>query len=318
MLITRGVTLTSMKKKVFLLILFGLICCYPKITSSTALLIGLFFGLIVQNPIKDKTNLYGGYLLKSSIVGLGFGININVLFKAGQENIGTTTFFVFFVLGFGYLLGKILKLDKTISLLISVGTAICGGSAIAAISSVLKADSNQLTVSTGTIFILNAIGLVIFPVFGHYLGLSQEQFGTWAAIAIHDTSSVVGAAARYGDTALNIASITKMLRILWIIPVSLVLVLSFKENRESFKIPMFIVGFIIASLIYSFLPAYANVYNMLYKIAKQALVVSLFLIGSGISMQIIKKVGRKVFFQALALWILTSLVSLYFVIYLYE
>ncbi len=304
-----------MKTKIFLLLIITFICCFPFVDASIALLLGLIFGLIIKNPFKDSTNVWGGYLLKTAIIGLGFGINSRVLLEAGKENIGTTTFFVFFVLGIGFLIGKALKLDKIITLLISVGTAICGGSAIAAIGSVIKADTNQITISTGVVFLLNAFGLLIFPTIGHYFNLSETQFGIWAAIAIHDTSSVVGAASKYGDMALNVASITKMLRILWIIPVSLVLVLSLKQNRESFKIPIFIFGFVIASCLYSFVPKFHSEFQILYKIAKQGLVVSLFLIGSSISLEVIQKVGKKVFIQALSLWVIVCLISLCFVMY---
>lgn len=251
--------------------------------------------------------------MKASVIGLGFGINIQVLLKSSQQNVGMTTLFVLGVLGVGFLLGRLLKIDRVTGLLIAVGTAICGGSAIAAVGSVLKADSDQLSMSTGVVFLLNAVALFTFPVIGHWVGLSQEQFGTWAAIAIHDTSSVVGAAAKYGDVALRVASITKMLRILWIIPVSLILVLSFAENRESFKIPLFIVGFLVASCLYSFVPLVQPVSEPIYRLAKQLMVVSLFLIGSGLSIESLKRVGGRVFLQAITLWILVSVAALVFV-----
>jgi uncharacterized integral membrane protein (TIGR00698 family) len=247
-------------------------------------------------------------------VGLGFGINSHVLVEAGKNSVGVTTFFVFFVLSFGFLLGKLLKIDKVITLLISVGTAICGGSAIAAVSSVVKANPSQISIATATVFLLNAIALFIFPAIGHFAGLSQLQFGTWAAIAIHDTSSVVGAATKYGSEALEIASITKMLRILWIIPVSLALLLNFEKNRETFKIPGFIIGFVMASLLFSSFPEWQANLLILNKIAKQLLVVSLFLIGSGVSLTALKTVGGKVLLQAVMLWVIVSSVALVYVI----
>lgn len=305
-----------MKKQVFVFIILAIICCIPQLLSSSwALLLGLVYALVFGNSFKEKTNQWGGYLLKTSVIGLGFGINIGVLLKAGKENIGSTAFFVVLVLGLGYLIGKLLKIDKKITLLISAGTAICGGSAIAAVGSVIKADSNQLSVSTGVVFLLNAVALFAFPSIGHWLGLSQIQFGTWAAIAIHDMSSVVGAASKYGDVALSIASITKMLRVLWIIPISLGLVLGFAQNRESFKIPTFIIGFVAASCIYSGFPAYQSLYQLLYLVSKQAMVVSLFFIGSSISIENIKKVGKKVVLQAVGLWLIICLLSLYYVIH---
>jgi uncharacterized integral membrane protein (TIGR00698 family) len=305
-----------MKKQIFVFFILAILCCIPQlISSSWALLLGLVYALIFGNSFKEKTSKWGGYLLKTSVIGLGFGINIGVLLKAGKENIGTTAFFVIVVLGLGYLIGKSLKIDKKISLLISAGTAICGGSAIAAVGSVIKADSNQLSVSTGVVFLLNAVAIFAFPAIGHWLGLSQMQFGTWAAIAIHDMSSVVGAASKYGDEALSIASITKMLRVLWIIPISLGLVLGFAQNRESFKIPTFIIGFVAASCIYSSLPNFQSLYHIFYIVSKQAMVVSLFFIGSSISIENIKKVGKKVVLQAVGLWLIICLLSLYYVIH---
>jgi uncharacterized integral membrane protein (TIGR00698 family) len=301
--------------QVFFFLLLA-ICLTPYITSSVALLLGLAVALIIGNPFQPQTSAWGGYLLKASVIGLGFGINIQVLVKSGQESVGITTIFVVGVLVVGYLLGKLLKIDRLISLLISVGTAICGGSAIAAIGSVMKANSNQLSMATGVVFLLNAAALIIFPIIGHWAGLSQEQFGVWAAIAIHDTSSVVGAAAKYGDVALQVASVTKMLRIIWIIPISLFLVLRFAENRESFKIPSFIIGFIGASCLFSFVPISPTIYQTAYIFAKQLMVASLFLIGSSISLQSIQQVGAKVLVQAVVLWILVSLAAFAFVKYL--
>ncbi|MCU0339453.1 MAG: putative sulfate exporter family transporter [Spirosomaceae bacterium] len=292
-----------------------LFCCTPWASASVALLLGLVMALIWRNPFERHTSKWGGYLLKTSVVGLGFGINMQVLLQSGQDNVGITACFVFGVLGTGYFLGKLLKINRLISLLVSVGTAICGGSAIAAVGSVLKADANQLSMATGVVFLLNALALFIFPTLGHWAGLSQEEFGTWAAIAIHDTSSVVGAAAKYGDEALRVASITKMLRILWIIPVSLALVLRFADNLESFKIPSFIIGFVVASCLFSFVPAGAAMYRLLYPVAKQGLVASLFLIGSGISLDAVRQVGAKVLLQAVSLWVVVSIVALLYVKY---
>ena len=300
--------------KILFIVVFVL-CLTPYVSAASALLLGLGFALWLKNPFEAQSATWGGYLLKTSVIGLGFGINIQVLLKAGQENIGTTTLFVVGVLLLGYFSGKILKIDRLISLLVSVGTAICGGSAIAAVGSVMKANASQLSMATGVVFLLNAVALFVFPTIGHWAGLSQAQFGTWAAIAIHDTSSVVGAAAKYGDEALRVASITKMLRILWIIPVSLFLVLRFAENRESFKIPSFIIGFVLASCLFSFVPLPADLFKNLYLVAKQGLVASLFLIGAGISLQAVRQVGAKVLVQAVVLWVTVSVVSLLFVKY---
>jgi uncharacterized integral membrane protein (TIGR00698 family) len=307
-----------MKSQSLLFFFIALVCCVPSfVSSSIALLLGITFAISFGNnySFKAQTSTWGGYLLKSSVIGLGFGINFKVLLEAGKNNMATTAFFVFGAMIIGLALGRLLKIDKKIALLVSAGTAICGGSAIAAVGSVVKADANQLSISTGVVFLLNALALFSFPAIGHWLGLSQMQFGTWAAIAIHDMSSVVGAATKYGDEALQIASITKMLRVLWIIPLSLALVLGFKENRESFKIPSFIIGFLLASCLFSFLPQFQAYYAVLYRISKQIMVVSLFLIGSSISFESIKKVGISVILQASTVWIIICLLSLYYVMF---
>ncbi len=307
-----------MKSHRILLLFLALVCCVPSfISSSIALMLGIIYAISIGKSIslKAQTSTWGGYLLKSSVIGLGFGINFNVLLATGKNNIGTTAFFVFGAMTIGLALGKLLRIDKKIAILISSGTAICGGSAIAAVGSVIKADANQLSISTAVVFLLNALALFSFPAIGHWLGLSQIQFGTWAAIAIHDMSSVVGAATKYGDEALKIASVTKMLRVLWIIPLSLALVFGFKENRESFKIPSFIVGFLVASCLFSFLPQFKEYYTFVYKIAKQIMVLSLFLIGSSISFESFKKVGISVILQASTVWIVICLLSLYYVMF---
>ncbi len=291
-------------------------CCFPFISASTALVLGLLFSLTIGIPFKDLVATWHGYLLKASVIGFGFGINIDVLLSAGKENIGITAGFVFGAMAVGLALGVFLKIDKVTALLVSVGTAICGGSAIAAVGSTIKADSDQLSIATGTVFLLNVIALFIFPVMGHWFGLSQEQFGHWAAVAIHDTSSVVGASMKYGEEALKVATISKMLRILWIIPVLIVLMLNSSRNgNRTMKFPLFIVGFILASCLSSYVPAGERLFADLYTIAKQLMVVSLFLIGSSVSIGTIRRVGSKVLIQAVLLWVLVLVVALLVIIY---
>jgi uncharacterized integral membrane protein (TIGR00698 family) len=292
-----------------------IICCFPIVSASTALLIGFLFCQFLKNPFPESSGNWGGYLLKASVIGLGFGIDFHVLLTSAKDNLLITTVFVIAVLLIGVSIGKFLNIEKTTSLLIAVGTAICGGSAIIAIGSILKASNSQLTIATATVFLLNAVALFVFPPLGHLFELSQEQFGVWSAIAIHDTSSVVGAAAKYGDLALSIASVTKMLRIIWIVPVSLIIVFGFKENRESFKVPLFILGFILVSCVHSFFDFYSEYHNLLYKFAKQGLVVSLFIVGSNISIDKLKQIGHKVFMQAVSLWIMVCTAALIFVKY---
>lgn len=300
-----------------LYILLLLICCFPFVSASCALLLGLVASALIGTPFKNLINKWSSILLKASVIGFGFGIDIHVLLNAGKENIGMTAGFVLGALAIGILLGVLLKIDKTIALLISVGTAICGGSAIAAVGSTVKANSDQLSIATGTVFLLNALALFIFPVFGHWLGLSQVQFGHWVAIAIHDTSSVVGASAHYGDEALKVASISKMLRILWIIPVLTILVIGSSKNKRTLKFPLFIIGFILASCIFSFIPAGKELFKDLYAVAKQMMVVSLFMIGSSVSVGTVKQVvGGKVLLQAVALWVLVTVASLLVIVWM--
>jgi uncharacterized integral membrane protein (TIGR00698 family) len=299
--------------KMVLFIVLAILCGFPFINASIALAAGFLFSIVIQNPFKENAGAAGGKLLKASVIGLGFGINLQALLGTGKDSVVITTLFVLGALAVGLLVGWFFKVEKITSILISVGTAICGGSAIAAVGSILKANSNELSIATSVVFLLNALALFIFPSLGNYFQLSQEQFGTWAAIAIHDTSSVVGASTKYGDTALKIASVTKMLRIIWIIPVSLILVFGLNENRESFKIPLFIIGFLIASFIHSFVKGFDVHFYLLYRIAKQGLVISLFIIGSSISLETIKTVGRKVFLHAVFLWIIVSIASLLYI-----
>jgi len=292
-----------------------MICCFPFISASVALVLGLLFSLFIGTPFKGLVNRWNGYLLKASVIGFGFGINIHVLLHAGRENIGFTGGFVLGALVVGLALGIFMKIESITALLISVGTAICGGSAIAAVGSTVKADADQLSIANGTVFLLNIIGLFIFPTLGHLLGLSQEQFGHWAAIAIHDTSSVVGASLKYGDEALKVATISKMLRILWIIPVLVLLVIASFKNKRTLKFPMFIMGFILASYLFSFFPAWEGVFNDLYILAKQLMVVSLFLIGSTVSVGVIKRIGMRVLIQAVVLWVLVTAISLLVIVF---
>jgi uncharacterized integral membrane protein (TIGR00698 family) len=303
----------GMNKEKWVYIFLWLLCCVPFVSASVALLLGVGLALAWGNPWLSRSKTYSQILLKSAVVGLGFGVNLGVLLKTGQENLFSTTLFVFGVLLAGLWLGRWLGLPRKIAVLISAGTAICGGSAIATIGSVIKADSKEMSVSTATIFLLNALGLVIFPFVGRLLSLSETEFGTWAAIAIHDTSSVVGAAAKYGDEALHVASVTKMLRILWIIPMAIGASFWFTDSERKITIPAFIFGFLATSGLTSLFPEYQPVYQILYKIGKQGLVVSLFMIGSNISFQDVKNVGFKAIAQAVILWLIVSVAALIFV-----
>ena len=312
-----------MSRKIIFLVCLCLVF-FPAVNAAMALALGIALGITVGSPSQVFGKMaasWGSLLLRGAVVGLGFGINIGVLLKTGQDIFVSTTIFVGSSLFFGLLLGRILKVESTVATLVSVGTAICGGSAIATIGAVLRADGNQMSISTATIFMLNAVALLIFPWLGHYFGLTETQFGEWAAMAIHDTSSVVGAAARYGDEALRVASVTKMVRILWIIPIAFYFAYQTKkkENESENKVnfPFFILGFLAASIVFSvfihFFPDSEVVFKFLYHVAKQALVVSLLLIGAAISIKSVRAVGAKVLIQAVVLWFLVSISAFLFV-----
>ena len=282
----------------------------PIFTPTLALLTGIAFSLtgVTLKSFTKHTHL----LLKSAIVLMGFGMNFNQILEASGQGFFDTTLSVLFVITTGLILGKIFKLEKNTTLLIASGTAICGGSAIAAVSPVIKAKSHQTSFALAVVFILNAIALFLFPVLGHYLGMSQETFGYWAAIAIHDTSSVVGAGAVYGPKALEIATTVKLIRALWIIPLSIAIALFQKGNKKGkIKWPWFILLFAGAILMSHFLPTWSTTYSHLSWVGHKGMVVALFLIGSGISFKEAKEAGWKSFVVGISLWILTGGLSLF-------
>lgn len=293
-------------------ILLAAFCLTGFVEPPYALAGGLVFALIFGNPMKKLSQQISKHLLRWSIVGLGFGMNIYAVVLAGSSGIVFTIATIAGTLIFGWLIGKLLKIDQKTSILISSGTAICGGSAIAAVGPVINADSKSMSVSLITVFILNAVALFLFPQLGWMLELTQQQFGVWSAIAIHDTSSVVGAASRYGEEALKIATTIKLTRALWIIP--LALILSFttkKEGKKKISIPWFILFFVLATIITTILPQGAEVYKGIKTIAKLGLILTLFLIGSSLTREDIKAVGIKPMIQGILLWIIISVSSLF-------
>ena len=301
--------------------LFLLACFTPFISPPIALVLGLILAFTIGNPFPEKSKKTTTYLLQASVVLLGFGMNLEAVIKAGTQGILFTVTTIFGTLLAGYWLGKLLKINEKISTLISAGTAICGGSAIAATAPAIEADPDEISVSLGTIFILNSIALFIFPVIGHSLNLSQNQFGIWAAIAIHDTSSVVGAAARFGDEALQNATIVKLVRALWIAPIALIFSIIYRaKNSKKAKIafPWFIILFLLATIFrtYSadFIPI--SLLEWFVIIAKIGLTVTLFLIGSNLSPKILKQVGVKPLLQGVILWIVISIISLWAVFWI--
>jgi uncharacterized integral membrane protein (TIGR00698 family) len=277
---------------------------------------GLIIAQFIGHPYLHLNHKATQILLQISVVGLGFGMNVNNAMKAGKEGILFTIISIVGTLVLGFLLGKFLKIEKKTSYLISAGTAICGGSSIAAISPVIKAEEKQISVALGTIFILNSIALVVFPIIGHQLNLSQNQFGLWCAIAIHDTSSVVGAASKYGTEALEIATTVKLARALWIIPVAFFSTLLFKNKSSKLKIPYFIGLFVLAMIANTYSPFVQEYSSYLVVIAKAGLTVTLFLIGCGLSKKVLQSVGIKPMLQGVVLWLVISVAALGMVMHL--
>ena len=287
------------------------LCLFPVVSPPIALFIGIIFVNIFGQVFNADKIIK--IVLQVSIVGLGFGINLKQALQAGSEGFLFTVFSITLIVVLGIVLGYIFRIDKIITQLISFGTAICGGSAIAAIAPILKADGKQTSVSLGIIFLLNALALFIFPEIGQYFHLSQNQFGIWSAIAIHDTSSVVGAASKYGHEALQTATTVKLARALWIIPISFMLSFLNKSGGK-IKIPYFIGFFVLAILVNSYFPAIKEVTNYVVDFSKSSLKVALFLIGTGLSFQNLKNIGIKPLLLGIILWVVISVISLFAVL----
>lgn len=287
------------------------------ITPPVSLLLGLIYALTCQQSFPKLNKKLSKQLLQYSVVGLGFGMNLEASLASGREGMLFTIISVVGTMVIGMLLARSLfKINRNTAYLISSGTAICGGSAIAAVGPVLKAKDSEMSVALGVIFILNALGLFLFPYLGHWLGLSQEQFGMWAAIAIHDTSSVVGAASAYGEVALNIATTVKLTRALWIIPLALMTSLLFKGEGQRISIPWFIVWFVVAMMVNTYiLGTFQELGAFINKVARQALSITMFFIGASLSLEVIRAVGLKPLLLAVSLWLTISLSSLLYIIY---
>ena len=288
-------------------------CLTPFASPPIALVLGLIFAFAVGNPYSQSLGKPIKILLQTSVVLLGFGMNLTTVYRAGKDGILFTIATIFGTLIVGYLVGKLLKVNEKTSALISSGTAICGGSAIAAVAPAIDADGEQISVSLGIIFILNSVALFVFPIIGHALNLSQNQFGLWAAIAIHDTSSVVGAAQSYGAEALAIATTVKLARALWIAPVALLFSFVYRSKKAKIVIPWFIFLFLLATVIRTYTPFEfpPSIFDSLVLLAKAGLTITLFLIGASLSRETLAKVGIKPLVQGVLLWILISLISLW-------
>jgi uncharacterized integral membrane protein (TIGR00698 family) len=280
------------------------------------LFLGLAYALICGQGYPSFNKKMSKMLLQYSVVGLGFGMNLHESLASGKEGMTFTIISVIGTLAIGMLIGrKLLKVDRETSYLISSGTAICGGSAIAAVGPVIKAKPANMSVALAVVFVLNAIALFIFPSIGHWLELSQQQFGTWAAIAIHDTSSVVGAGAAYGEEALEVATTIKLTRALWIIPLALATSLIFKSKDSKITIPWFILYFIIAILLNTFvLDSVPQVGTAVSGIARRFLTLTMFFIGASLSMDVLRAVGIRPLIQGVLLWIVISVGSLLYII----
>jgi uncharacterized integral membrane protein (TIGR00698 family) len=279
------------------------------------LLTGLFIAQFIGHPFLQLNHKVTQLLLQASVVALGFGMNVHTAMQAGKEGVLFTIASISGTMVFGYFMGKWLKIEKKTSYLISAGTAICGGSAIAAISPVIKAEEKQMSVGLGCVFILNAIALLVFPAIGHYFNLSQTQFGLWCAIAIHDTSSVIGAASKYGPHALEVATTVKLARALWIIPVAFISTFIFNNKSKKISIPYFIGLFIIAMVANTYLPGVKIISPYMVALAKAGLSLVLFLIGAGLSRTVLVSVGLKPFLQGIVLWVGIATAALYAVMH---
>ena len=286
------------------------------VTPPVVLFIGLVFALLCGQAYPTFNKNISKKLLQYSVIGLGFGMNLQASLASGKEGMLFTIISVIGTLLIGMFIGcKVLKLNRNTSYLISSGTAICGGSAIAAVGPIIKAKDTDMSMALATVFILNAIGLFLFPAMGHWLGLSQQEFGTWAAIAIHDTSSVVGAGAAYGEEALQVATTIKLTRALWIIPLALVTSVIFRSDGKKITIPWFILFFIVAMLINTYLLAdYPEVGKFIADIARKGLIITMFFIGASLSVDVIKSVGIRPLLQGVLLWIIISAASLAYIL----
>ena len=292
------------------IIFVALLALSAFLSPALSLLMGIVMALVLGNPFPLFSKKASKKALQVSVVGLGFGMNLFESLAAGKQGLLFTIVSVVGVMCIGVLIGKWMKVNRKSAYLIATGTAICGGSAIAAVGPVIDADDDQMSMSLATIFILNAIALFVFPPIGRWIGLSQEQFGLWAAIAIHDTSSVVGAGAAYGEEALQIATTVKLTRALWIIPLALVSSLIFRAKGKKVSVPWFILLFVLAMVLNTFLPIPSAATGLIVMLSRKLLCMTLFLIGCGLSLSSIKKVGARPLALGVLLWIVISISTL--------
>ena len=303
------------QKAVFILLV--LFCLSPYGSPPIALALGLVLAFTIGSPFPQLAGKPTRLLLQTSVVLLGFGMNLGAVLQAGKDGILFTIATIFGTLAFGYFVGKLLSVNAKTSTLISSGTAICGGSAIAAVAPAIDAGPEEMSVSLGTVFVLNSIALFLFPVIGHALNLSQNQFGIWSAIAIHDTSSVVGASQTYGPAALAVATTVKLARAPWIAPVAFLFAYIYREkdsaNKTRMAIPWFILFFLLATIVRTYAPPSVepSIFEAITNLAKAGMTLTLFLIGASLSRKTLKAVGVRPLLQGVILWIVISVVSLW-------
>jgi len=304
----------SFQKTDLLFIVIGFLCLTPLISSPVALVLGFTLATLGFVPKSINLGAITKKTLAYSIVGLGFGINLDEAISATKDGLGIIVTSIFCTLILGWILTKVLKIEKKTGYLISAGTAICGGSAIAAVAPAINAKNDQTSLALATVFILNSVALFVFPVIGHLFEMSQHAFGVWSAIAIHDTSSVVGAASAYGDEALVTATTLKLARALWIVPVAFISALLFKGDSKKLTVPFFILFYCFAIFIAYALPDYQVLYQGIFNVSKQVLVMCLFLIGAGITIQKVKEAGVRPLLLGILLWIGISTSSLTYIL----
>ena len=304
----------SWRKVVFVLLVIFILT--PLGSPPLALALGLVLAFTIGSPFPELNGKPTKYLLQASVVLLGFGMNLKEVYRAGRQGILFTIATIMGTLVLGYIVGRALGVRDKTSTLISSGTAICGGSAIAAVAPAIDADPDEMSVSLATVFVLNSVALFLFPLIGHGVGLSQDQFGIFAAVAIHDTSSVVGAAAAYGTEALSVATTVKLARALWIAPVALFFLFVYRKKgavtATKITFPWFILLFVLATAIRSYTPTSfpPSVFESIVNLARAGMTVTLFLIGAGLSREAIRSVGARPLIQGLALWVAITITAL--------
>jgi len=303
-----------------LIVLIALSSVFPFlnwVTSWLALVLGIAFAILLGNPYEGKTGNITSNLLKISVVGIGFGYPISAISELSHSSFYLVVIFIVLALFMGFIIGKIFNVDRKIADLITSGTSICGASAIAAIASAIKANEKQISVALGTVFMLSASALIIFPIIGDYLKLTQHQFGVWAGLSIHDTASAIGAAIAFGgEETLRVATIIKLAKVVFIVPLVFLGTYLYKEGDKKFTFPYFIIFFLLAMFLNSKFPEYDS-FTTIKEAGKKGLQISLFLIGTNLSIKNLKAIGIKPFLQGLLLWVIVSVSSLFSILYLF-